>query len=401
MARFPKSSETFIERELEGLRAAGIDFEILPLRRQPGTSLEGGGSSLEDRVHRVGGFAPGILTDQLRFALTRPGRYLSLWRELPRFHRRPVHGAIRFLGRGLKTVHLARYCRERGITHVHAHWATHPALSAYMIHRLTGIPFSFTGHALDLYVDQTFLPEKLRAATFVATCNEQNERFLRGIEPRANVHVVHHGLPLERYPVKTDYRDGFRIFTAARLVPKKGLPDLLQAIARLRADGREIDCRIAGDGPERPALEARVAELGIGASVRFTGFLPQGRVIAEMRASDLVVLPSIPRPSGDRDGIPNVLIEALALGVPVVSTRFSSIPELVGDGREGLLVPPGAPDELAAAIGRIGSDASLQREMGAAGRRKIEREFDVRRTTDQLVALFEEAAGAIARRRGP
>jgi glycosyltransferase involved in cell wall biosynthesis len=399
LTRFPKASETFIERELEGLRAAGVDFVILPLRREPGTSLEGGGSALESRVHRVGGFAPGVLLDQLRFAVGRPGRYLGLWRGLPRYHRRVVHGSVRYLGRFLKTMHLARYCLDHGITHIHAHWATHPALSAYLIHRLTGIPFSFTGHALDLYVDQTFLAEKLRAATFVATCNEQNERFLRSIEPTANVHVVHHGLPLGRYPVKTDYRPGLRLFSAARLVPKKGLPDLLEALAELREAGHAVQCRIAGDGPERGPLEARSAELGLGDAVRFLGYLPHEGVIEEMRAANAVVLPSIPQPSGDRDGIPNVLIEALALGVPVVSTRFSGIPELVTEGEQGLLVPPGEPAALARALRTLGPDAELQQRMGRAGRRKIEQEFDLAKTSALLLRLFRgnRSESAIAR----
>lgn len=388
LSRFPKPSETFIERELEALSASGLDLEILPLRRKPARSMLGGPGALEQRVHRISVVHPRVLSAHLRFLRDRPRAYVSLWAELARSYRTRPREVFNLGGRLLKSVHFARHCLDWDITHVHAEWATHAATAAYVIHRLTGKPFSFAAHAHDIYVHQAFLKEKLERASFVVTCTAANAEFLRRLSPGARVHVVHHGLALSRYPARDSYCPGVRAFVAARLVPKKGLSVLVEACGRLHHRGLPVECRIAGDGPLRGELEALAAQLGVRDRVRFTGLLDHDAVITNMRWASVVVLPSTMQPTGDRDGIPNVLVEAMALGVPVVSTRTSSIPELVTDGVDGRLVPASDPDALAEAMQAIGADPELQRRMGRAGRSKIAREFDLTRTAAELAGLL-------------
>jgi len=391
LSRFPKPSETFIERELVGLLRAGVDLTLLPLRRQPARSLEGSAQELEPCVRRVAAGSPAVIAAHLRFMLRRPRAYLRAWRSIPRCHPGRPRDAFNFVGRFVKTVYFADLCLREGIDHVHAQWATHPTTAAWMIRLLTDLPYSFTAHAFDIFVHQAFLREKIEAARFVVTCTEKNAEFLRALGAATPVHVVRHGLPLARYRPTGPRAAGYRVLSTARLVPKKGLPTLLRACAELVAAGAPLECRILGDGPLRGELESLASRLGLGDRVSFPGFVAQSEVIEHLRWASMVVLPSVEQPSGDRDGVPNALVEALAMAVPVVSTAVSAIPELVADGREGLLVPPDDPGALADAMRRIGESAELGQRLGRCGRERVLSGYDLGRTTARMVELLDPA----------
>ena len=280
---------------------------------------------------------------------------------------------------------------RRGVAHVHAHWATHPALGAWVVHRLTGLSYSITTHADDLFVQQTMLAEKARRASFLVAISEYNRRFLierlGAAAPR--IEVVHCGVATKDLrPIAERDGDPFRIACVGRLEEKKGQAILLDACAELVRRGLDLHCDLIGDGRDRIALAARIAELGLGDRVTLHGALPRGPVLAVMAGATVVVLPSVVTATGRRDGVPVALMEAMALARPVVASAVSGIPELVEHERTGLLVAPGNAAALVAALARLLADAGLRRQLGAAGRIRVEQEFDLDRCADRLFELL-------------
>jgi glycosyltransferase involved in cell wall biosynthesis len=276
---------------------------------------------------------------------------------------------------------LARDLERRSVGHLHAHFAHSPAAVAHFARLAGGPPFSFTAHAKDLY---TTLPRNLRlrahAARFVVTCTEHNGRYLKRLledgQP-VSVNVIHHGTDLGRFHPDRRRPEPGLILSVGRLVPKKGFPTLVRALQSLARDGSAFRCQIYGAGPERSQLEALAGGLGVDDRISFLGARPQEDVIAAYGRAALFVLAPVVLEDGDRDGIPNVLVEAMAAGVPVVSTRISGIPELIDDEVDGILVEPGDPDALAAAIRRLLGEPELAERLAAAARRKVESRFDL------------------------
>jgi glycosyltransferase involved in cell wall biosynthesis len=206
---------------------------------------------------------------------------------------------------------------------------------------------------------------------------------------------VYHGIEVDRYAANP--REGGEVPTllaVGRLVPKKGLCYLVQAVGLLRRRGREVTLLVVGDGPERQRLERLAVEEGVADRVRFLGELPHEAVIPLYARGDILALPCVIDSSGDRDGIPNVLLEALASGMAVVSTPVSGIPEVVEEGRTGLLVPPADPAALADAIEALAADPALRRQLGEAGRDRVVQRFDIRRSP--MAELFQRLAGVPA-----
>jgi glycosyltransferase involved in cell wall biosynthesis len=394
LSRFPKATETFIAREMGALSREGFDLMVMPLRARPGRALDDSAHVLEGRVLRRGLAHPAVWAANLYFLLNRPRRYLQAFFGIPRYHRGRSRDAMNFISRFFKAAYFARVCLKRKIGHVHAHWATNPATSAYVMHRLTGLSYSFTAHAYDIWVHQVFLPEKMKAARFILTCTEANAAFLRSLAPEARVIRQYHGLDISRYPLRKNPGEDWCVFSAARFTSKKGLMILLEACAVLRREGHPVRCRFAGGGPLMPALRERSLRDDLRGAVTFLGMLPHEKVIAELREASMTALPCVQAESGDRDGIPNVLVESLAVGTPVVSTPVSGVPELVEHGTSGLLAAPGDAAALAGAIKTLALDPERRRRMGLAGRAKVERDFDVRRSAAALRELFVSAGGS-------
>jgi len=266
------------------------------------------------------------------------------------------------------------------------------------VHYLTGIPYSFTAHAKDIYVKTSpaLLRDEAQAAQAVVTCTEYNRRYMSAQIGAAGVeklHCIYHGLDLSEFafsrPRALDSKPPL-ILSVARLVEKKGLSDLIFAADTLRRRDRNFRVEIVGDGPLRQSLEAQVQRMGLDDRVSFLGALPHDELRRIYQRACVFALPCVVAADGDRDGIPNVLLEAMASGVPVVSTPVSGIPEVVNSEAEGLLVPPGSPARLADAVDRLLNSPELREKLALAARAKIETSFSIERNSAQLLSLFRQ-----------
>jgi len=302
--------------------------------------------------------------------------------------------------RSIATVPLAaahaRTLQRLGVDHVHAHWATYPALAAWLCERLTGVTYSFTAHAHDLYLNQAFLAAKAADARFVVTISEYNRRFLEpyGGGSKTPVEVVHCGIDPANYHFRRRVpgpTGPVRALCVASLQEYKGHAVLLEALTLPEPALKRIELDLVGGGPLREPLEALVGRLGLVDRVRFRGSLTEPEVRALLERAEIFVLPSIVARNGFMEGIPVALMEALAAGVPVVTTRLSGIPELVRDGETGLLAEPGDPSSLARALVLALAEPEKAARRAESGRRLVEADFDVAAAGERLAELFEGA----------
>jgi glycosyltransferase involved in cell wall biosynthesis len=292
-----------------------------------------------------------------------------------------------------KSVYFARLVAEEKIAHIHANWATHPATSAWIMSRLTGVPFSFAGHASDIYLDRTMLADKIRAAKFVATCTRFNKQYLAalaGAGAADRIVVSYHGVDLERFRPAPRRAGPFRILAVGTIITCKGFDDLIEACGILAGKNVPFECAIVGDGAERRRLERLIERLELADRVSITGYVSQEALVPLYQQASVVALPAI---ADAHFGIPNVLLEALAVETPVVCTKLPSMPEMMEDGVQGLYVPERAPEALAAALEALARDPARGRAMGEAGRRTVQALFD----TEKNIAVLEQALRAAAR----
>ena len=399
LSRFPRVTETFILREVTELERQGQPVVLAPLLREHPPVIHRQAIPWMERAEWIPFLSPAVLAANLRALLRRPGRYLALLARLVAGTALSPGMLVRTLALFPKSVHLAEVLAQRGVTHVHAHFATHPTTAALVVRELAAVPFSFTVHAHDLFVDRALLGWKLRAARFVRTISRFNRDFIAARHPEAagKLRVVHAGVEQERYGraggrEPADRRaspGGCRLLCVAALEPYKGIGVLIEALDLLRGrpgeGGPEVRCEVLGEGRERRRLEAEIARRGLGGVVRLTGAVPEEEVARRLAAADAFTLPSVVAPNGQMEGIPVALMEALAAGLPAVASDLSGIPELVEDGVTGLLVPPGDPEALAAALARVAGDPALARRLGEAGRRRVAEGFSLETTVGELL----------------
>ena len=405
-AQLPKRSETFVYRELFGLRAEGWQVGALSLRA-PERDL--GDAALDQLAGEALVFYRGagsLVAGAVRELFRHPLRTLRTLASAARLALRSgdIRGAhrLKVLPQALGVLAAAAELRRSGVGHVHAHMAHAPASVAMLLSRHLDVPFSFTGHAVDIFSRRTLLLTKLQRAAFCACISEwhrsfyQDELAAAGCErlDGARLPVVRCGVDLGEFaPTGRVAGPKLRILTVGRLIEKKGFDLLLRALAGLPADLPDLECLIMGGGDDADALAALCAELGLEDRVTFAGAVPNHAVRDQLRDADLFVLPCRVARSGDRDGIPVVLMEAMASGVPVIAGDIPSIRELVRDGASGLLVAPGAVDPLVDAVARLASDASLRAELAAGGRARVEEEFSLRRNVARIARSIGEAHG--------
>lgn len=296
---------------------------------------------------------------------------------------------------------LASRAGALGLDRLHAHFATLPALMAHLAHRISGIPYSFTAHAKDIFVyspAETRLRDLVDHADFMVTVTGFNRRHLLESLPgvdAAKIRMLHNGIDTESFtPAPAGSRDVDHVLAVARLVPKKGLDDLLRACALLRDRGRSVRCTIAGGGPDAAALAGLRDELGLGSLVELCGPVKVDAVRDLMRRATVFALPCRVAADNNVDALPTVLLEALATGLPAVSTAVSGVPEIITDGCEGRLVPPDDPAALADALQSLLDDPALRARCAEAGRRKAAESFDIRRNVATLHGLFRSAGRA-------
>jgi glycosyltransferase involved in cell wall biosynthesis len=292
---------------------------------------------------------------------------------------------------------MAEHARREKVHHVHAEFAGHPATVAWLMHRFGGPAYSVSCRAHDIFRTQSLLGRKLGEASAVRTVSEFGRTFLRervpGLAERP-IHVIHSSVDLAKLaPCAAPSPSPFRILFVGALEEKKGVQHLLSALSEAGEALGDWECELAGDGPLRGALEEQARALGISARVRFHGALDFEAVSAAYRRASVCVAPSVIGPGGRQEGIPNVMIEALAYAKPAISTPISGIPELIQDGVSGLLVPPEDPAALAQALLRVRQDPDFARALGRAGRMAVEESFDLSRNAARQMALF---AGEVA-----
>jgi glycosyltransferase involved in cell wall biosynthesis len=387
---YPRATDTFIQREVAALRARGLVVETCSIRRTGPEHHTGP----EQRAEAAGTFH---VLETARSPRRLIAAHLAAWRR-PGAWLRALHLAWRTSPGGIKpTLYqfiylaeaavLAQHLRARGLTHLHNHIAKSSCTVAMLMSEMSGIPYSFTLHGPDIFYEpyRWRLDEKIARARFVACISHfarsQAMAFSDPIHWH-KLHIVHCGVDPARYDHPATPAPAHLLFVG-RLAAVKGVPMLFDALRDLSKDHPALHLTLVGDGPERAALERRAREMGLTSRITFAGYKSQAEVAELLRTATALVLPSF------AEGVPVVLMEAMAARVPVVTTRIAGVPELVEDGVSGLLVPPGDAHALQVAIGRLLYDAHLCRDMGEAGRLRVAAEFSSDSEAAWLAALFE------------
>lgn len=400
---YPRLSETFIAQELLGLERCGLPLEIWALRRPTDRARHPMHAAIRAPVAYLPEYlhaAPLRVLRGLVAALARP-RFARLLAVFARDLRRdPTASRLRRLGQALV---LARELPEVA-THIHVHFLHTPASVARYAAFLTGRSWSFSAHAKDIWTSPDWeLAEKLRDAAWGVTCTRDGLARLDGLAPGRTL-LAYHGLDLARFPApppRRDPRDGtdpavpLRLLSVGRLVAKKGHDDLIAALAAL-PPGLHWRLDLIGDGTLRSALETLVQASGLADRITFRGAMAQPEIVAAMRAADLFVLPTKPAPGGDRDGLPNVLMEAASQGLPILATAFAGTPEFIVAGVHGILVPPGEPDALATALAALAADPVLRHRLGTAARARLVQDFSEAAALDLIAGRLRTSTGLAA-----
>jgi glycosyltransferase involved in cell wall biosynthesis len=391
VSRFPAASETFVVRELNALVCDGR-FEVTLMSLFPSADdfVHPEAERWMARLQRPG--ATDVMRALAWCLVSRPTRLASVVTRLVAETWRSPRELTRSLATVGPAAAHALTVRKLGIEHVHAHFASYPALAAWACGRLTGVPYSFTAHAYDIFVSQRMLQTKIAEAAFVVTISRFNRRFLGAYGGNdESVSVVHCGIDPDLYrfrPRAVPDSGPIRMLCVASLQEKKGHRYLLEALASTPRLAR-VHLDLVGGGELREQLEDIAASLGIDGRVTFLGPRTEEEVRRLLEDADVFVLPSIVASDGQMEGLPVALIEALASGVPTVATNLSGIPELIQHEQIGILAEPGDVGSMADAIERLIDDSHVD---AAAGRALVESEFDIHESARALARLFEASA---------
>lgn len=390
---YPRASDTFIQREVAALRALGHDVLTCSIRTTGPEHLVGP----EQREEHARTFKVLAATAKpLRFlraqirALRSPARYGSAlalaWRTAPKGIKGRLYNLIYFAEATVLADELAR----QGVDHLHNHIAKASCTVAMLVNALSGLTYSFTIHGPDIFFEPIHwrIDEKAARARFVACISDFCRSQLMCFADKAHwdrFHVVHCGIDPDRYQAPPSHT-GKEVLFVGRLAGVKGVPLLLDSVAALSDTHPDLRVTLIGDGPDRAALEAHCKALGLQQRVAFLGYQSQDAVAQALSKADVFALPSF------AEGVPVVLMEAMAAQVPVVTTRIAGVPELVQDGASGYLVPPGDVAALTLSLDQLLSDPDQRRRMGAAGRAQVMDAFDMRQEAARLSYLFQTYA---------
>ncbi|MCA9115007.1 MAG: glycosyltransferase [Planctomycetaceae bacterium] len=398
MSRFPRLTETFVLREMVEMERLGAQVDVYPLQREWADTVHPAAEPFVRRAYFTPWLSVSILASNLRQLLRQPVTYCFTLLTLLRAN----FGSLRFFSGACmffpKAVHLAEVMQRQHIDHVHAHFASHPAAVAWVIRRMSGIPFSFTAHGSDLHRDRHMLQEKAAEAAAVVTISEYNRQLILNecpAVPPGRVQVIHCGINPDDLTHRTEptaYTRGegpLQILCIGTLHEVKGQRYLLEACAELRRRNTSLHCHFIGDGPDRRELTELAVALEIAAATTFHGLKTAPEVADLLQMADIVVAPSVPTRCGRREGIPVVLMEALGSGVPVVASDLSGIPELVQNERTGLLTPPRHSCAVADALERLAGSTALRQRLADCGRDLVLRDFHAARNAEALKLLIE------------
>ena len=388
----------FIENEVHRLVSRGVDVRVFTLRGV-GVQFQPEHAALVARTRPVGNPAsPEAWLALVSWLARRPGVLLRETARILWASRGSGYAMIGHLGYLPAAALVASRVEREGLDRVHGAWAHFPGTVAYLAARLTGRPFSLAAHAgADLFRTQAFLAEKVRAADFTSACVRGNADMLRRLAGgAARVEWIYHGVDLKRFDGTGSVPDDDPLLLAVgRLSPPKGFDVLIRALGVLSRRGGAPRLALVGDGPEAQALAELARAEGVSDRVQFLGALTHDRLLPLYRRAWALVAPSVVLSNGRRDGIPNVVIEAMAMGVPCVGSRAAGLEEVILEGETGWLADPGDPESLATAIDRARSDRAARDRAGERARAWVRRDFDADRNFDRLCALFG-GAGAVA-----
>jgi glycosyltransferase involved in cell wall biosynthesis len=390
--KFPVLSETFILNEILALEARGVNVQIFSLAPTRDPRFHEGVCRLKADVHYLP--TPSEASALLRYARRQSARNPKRYRrELVKVlaARRP-----KLVWRFLQASWVADRARRAGVKHLHAHFANRSATVAHQASKLLGIPFSFTAHAFDIYrdPDPRVIARKMADAQFTVTVSDYNVAFLQSLAngTPSRIELIRNGIDMAKFSPTRHAVDGpFRIIAVARLVEKKGIPLLVEACSILTLRGLDFRCDIIGKGALRGSLERMIREYDLAGRVRLLGPVRQQDIVAHYQRAHLLVLPCIVAQDGNRDGLPVSIVEALACGVPVISTPITGIPEVVHDEVNGLIVPTGDAIALADAVEKVMRDPDLHARLRCAARPSVRDAFDQETTVSRLYSLFEES----------
>ncbi|MCC4106959.1 glycosyltransferase family 4 protein [Serratia ureilytica] len=385
LKRYPRFSETFVVNEILAHERAGMKIDIFALGPVEETHFQDALSRVRAPVSR--------LIDKQRNTETFWRLLLEARRKLPGFTAKfsvIQHDNVHEVAQAIL---LALAVCERGIQCLHAHFGTRATTVARLAAWFSDISYTFTAHAKDIYYqyeETTDLAQKLRDAAQTVTVSDYNRAYLQrqyGTAAEKTVRV-YNGIELAHFPYTAPVERPRHILAVGRLVEKKGFEVLIDALRLLRSRTGSFHCTLIGDGPLRAALQARIQAAELGNVIVLSGQQPQPDIIKAMQTAYLVVAPCVVSKDGDRDGLPTVLLEAMALGTPVISTQVAGIPELIRDDETGLCIAPNNPAELTAALLRLFNEPATCLRLSLKARERIERDFDIDRNAARLRAIF-------------
>jgi glycosyltransferase involved in cell wall biosynthesis len=392
---FPSLTTTFIDREIKALRQWGVELQVVAIRQPVAdTPLSQDQRKLQQGVIYLLPVAwLSLVLSHLHFALLHPLHYFkTLVYLLTQPHPNPKAQFMTFL-HFAEGVYAAYLLRKRQFHELHAHFADRAATVALVIGRLLDKPYSLSIHAgPDIFVNPILLREKITEARHIATCTLYNKHHVEtivGQDLSNKISYIHHGLDLTKYHPSPPTSNGRPlILSVGQLAERKGFVHLIKACRDLKDRGYDFICHVVGQGPQRQELEALITQLALEDTVVLCGALPHEEVIEKYRQATMFVLPCIKSSAGNLDGIPNVLAEAMAMQLPVISTNISAIPELVKDQVNGLLTPPEDDAALVTAMAQLLDEPALREELGRNGRQIIINSFDIGRNVRQFATTL-------------
>jgi glycosyltransferase involved in cell wall biosynthesis len=383
--RFPSFSQTFCYREVAELDRQGGKIDIYSIRELHDEPAQDWDKKIVARVHYLPDEAQ--LTGEIDGAVKRKQLANEVVDLVTEWGRRPD-----FL-RLYQAIYIGSQLKRDGINHVHAHFAGLAARTALWINKFFKIPFSFTAHANDIFAPQEFeisLEKLIATASTVIAASDYASNFLKGEFPQSagKIHRVYNGLELSKFQRATFPNAIPTIIAIGRLIDKKGFAELVRACELLKKRGHDFRCEIIGEGPLRSELNVQIAERELKSHVSLSGPKPQKEIVEWLASARVLVLPSVIGPDGARDNLPTVIMEAMAAGLPVVSTSVGGIPEMVVPDETGFLVQPGDVTALADAIERVMADLALAKRFGERGRERAKQLFSVEKNVRELRQFF-------------
>ncbi len=402
---YPRISETFISNEILLLEQLGFNLRLFPMRH-PRENFS------HDSIKKVKAQVDYLPTELLQefnrllipnifLAAKKPKEFIKTYKFASKKFRKNRNLATlkHLLQAGYLTNNLLE--KDKSVQHLHGHFAHSPTSVTMFTSMLSGLPFSFTAHAKDIYTSNPkHLREKIDLAKFVTTCTKHNAEYLNNLTEGCStpIYTVYHGIDTRLFDSKgasTAPAEPYQIMTIARLTEKKGLPTIYKALAILRDKGISFNHILIGSGDDKEAVQQIISELQLQENCQLLGTQTHTQVLDYFRKSDLFVLGCEIAKSGDRDGIPNVIVESLAMGVPAISTNVSAIPEIIEHNSTGLIVPPSDSKSMAAGIERLLTDHKLREKCITTGQKRIKSGFDNQTWTKQLAEIFQQENPAL------